>query len=218
MSIFNIYSYNYINILCHSWQRARFERPSTLNLEGDTPSKSKTPTPSPCLNTRTHASHTYFITPKMNEETARATVRQIFDYIIAQGSADYIGEPVSQLEHTLQAAQLARDAQCDDETVLGALLHDVGRFLPAADKMPKMIAADGTYVGRASHEIVGERYLREQGFPEKVCQLVGAHVMAKRYLTAVDKGYHDGLSDASQKTLKMQVSVLNTSPMVEGPS
>lgn len=140
------------------------------------------------------------------EQHARETVRQLFDFIKAQGDADYIGEPISQLEHSLQAAQLAQDSGADEETVLGALLHDVGRFIPAADKMPKMIATDGTYVGRASHEVVGERYLRELGFSEKVCQLVAAHVMAKRYLTAVDKEYYDGLSNASKNTLRMQVS------------
>jgi len=147
------------------------------------------------------------------EQRARDVVRQLFDFILAQGDADYIGEPISQLEHSLQSAHLAREAGADDETVLGALLHDVGRFIPAADKMPTMIAPDGTYVGRASHEVVGERYLRHLGFSEKVCQLVGAHVMAKRYLTAVDKGYYDGLSNASKNTLRMQVSNFSLFPL-----
>lgn len=144
--------------------------------------------------------------PTDAEQHAREIVQQLFEFIKAQGDADYIGEPISQLEHSLQAAQLAQDSGADDETVLGALLHDVGRFIPAADKMPKMIATDGTYVGRASHEVVGERYLRQLGFGEKVCQLVAAHVMAKRYLTAVDKEYYDGLSNSSKNTLRMQVS------------
>ena len=142
----------------------------------------------------------------MDEQTARTTIHQIFTLIHAQGSTDYIGEPISQLEHTLQAAQLARNAACDDETVLAALLHDVGRFLPAAQKMERMVAPDGTYVGRAGHEVVGEQFLREKGFPEKVCQGVGAHVLAKRYLTAVEGGYWEGLSEASKRTLEMQVS------------
>ena len=72
--------------------------------------------------------------------------------------------------------------------------------------MPSMIAADGSYVGKASHEIVGERYLRQLGFSEHICQLVGAHVMAKRYLTAVDRAYYDDLSSSSKTTLKYQVS------------
>jgi len=139
------------------------------------------------------------------EANVRTIVKELFAFITAQGNGDYLGERVSQLQHTLQAATLAQRAGADDQTVLGALFHDVGRFIPAADKMPAMIAPDGTYVGRASHEVLGERYLRQLGFGEKVCQLVGAHVMAKRYLTAVDEAYYDGLSESSKRTLKFQV-------------
>lgn len=139
------------------------------------------------------------------ERHAHECVKQLFHFITLQGQGDYIGEKVSQLEHSLQAAQLAVDSGADDDTVLGALLHDVGRFIPAAEKMPAMIAPNGTFVGRQSHERLGETYLRGLGFSETICQLVGAHVMAKRYLTAVDKGYYDGLSQSSKTTLKYQV-------------
>src|ERR1700709_1244932 len=115
------------------------------------------------------------------EANVRATIKELFAFIIAQGDGDYIGEKVSQLQHSLQTATFAQNAGADDETVLGALLHDVGRFIPAANKMPSMIAADGIYYGKASHEVLGERYLRQLGFSETICQLVGAHVMAKRY-------------------------------------
>ena len=140
------------------------------------------------------------------EANAQATVKQLFGYIVAQGDADYLGEKVSQLQHTLQAATLAQKAGADEETILGALFHDVGRFVPPAEKTAAMTAPNGTYVGKASHEVVGERYLRYLGFSEKICQLVGAHVMAKRYLTAVDPAYYDGLSQPSKKSLKLQVS------------
>jgi putative nucleotidyltransferase with HDIG domain len=136
---------------------------------------------------------------------AEETIATLFSFLAAQGSSDYLGERVSQLEHSLQAAYLAHKAGADDETIIAALLHDVGRFIPQSREMPKMIAPGGTYIGTASHEVVGERYLRELGFSEKVCQLVGAHVTAKRYLTAVDKGYYDGLSQSSKQTLKYQV-------------
>ncbi|EXJ75416.1 uncharacterized protein A1O5_02112 [Cladophialophora psammophila CBS 110553] len=138
------------------------------------------------------------------ERHARDCVKELFQFIAVQGKGDYLGEHVSQLEHTLQAGQLAVQASADDDTVLGALLHDVGRFIPAAEKMPAMIAADGVFVGRESHEILGEKYLRGLGFSESICQLVGAHVMAKRYLTAVDKDYYNGLSRSSKTTLKFQ--------------
>ena len=143
------------------------------------------------------------------ERHALACVKELFHFLEIQGQGDYLGEKVSQLEHCLQAAQLAVEAGAHEDTILGALLHDVGRFIPAAEDMPAMIAADGMFVGRESHEILGEKYLRGLGFNETICQLVGAHVMAKRYLTAVDQGYYEGLSQSSKTTLKFQVRLFS---------
>jgi len=142
------------------------------------------------------------------EEHTRATIKTLFAFLHAQGQGDYLGERVTQLEHSLQCADLATQSveyKNDPEVILAALLHDVGRFIPAAEKMDKMITPDGQYVGRMSHEILGESYLRQIGFSERVCKLVGAHVMAKRYLVATDKTYHDGLSETSKRTLRFQV-------------
>jgi len=139
---------------------------------------------------------------------ARQTIQTLFSYLEAQGQADYIGEPISQLEHSLQAAALAKEAGSDDETVMAALLHDVGRFIPTAKDMPKMIATDGTFVGTESHELMGEKYLRGLGFSEKICEIVGAHVWAKRYLTATEESYWEGLSKSSKVTLEFQVREL----------
>ncbi len=150
-----------------------------------------------------------------DERSVQDTVKQLFSFIEAQGQGDYLGEAISQVQHSLQCATLAQQSGADDETIIGGLLHDVGRFIPAAEKMESMIAPDGTYIGKASHEIMGEQYLRQLGFSEKVCQLVGAHVMAKRYLTAVDKGYYDGLSQSSKMTLKFQVSAIPFRPHIK---
>ncbi len=62
----------------------------------------------------------------------------------------------------------------------------------------------GGSLGKMSHEAVGEQYLRENGFPDKVCSLVGAHVVAKRYLTATRPEYLAALSSASQASLRYQ--------------
>ena len=40
----------------------------------------------------------------------------------------YDGEAVSELEHALQCAELARDGAADEELQLACLLHDVGRY------------------------------------------------------------------------------------------
>jgi putative nucleotidyltransferase with HDIG domain len=142
------------------------------------------------------------------EKHTQATIKTLFKFLQAQGQGDYLGEKVTQLEHSLQCAHLAAQSAeqgHDMEVVLAALLHDVGRFIPAAEKMGKMVTQDGRYIGRQSHEILGEAYLRQIGFSDKVCQLVGAHVIAKRYLVTTDQRYYDGLSETSKRTLKFQV-------------
>jgi predicted HD phosphohydrolase len=53
----------------------------------------------------------------------------------AHGAARY-GEDVTQLEHALQCAALARWARADDEVVLAALLHDLGHLVTRAPEVP----------------------------------------------------------------------------------
>ncbi|KAI2703862.1 hypothetical protein CBS147317_5155 [Penicillium roqueforti] len=152
------------------------------------------------------------------EEHTRATIKTLFQFLHAQGQGDYLGEQVTQLEHSLQCAYLATQSPehgNDPEVIVAALLHDVGRFIPAAEKMEKMITPDGQYLGRQSHEALGEFYLRQIGFSEKVCKLVGAHVMAKRYLVATDQCYYDALSETSKRTLKFQGGGYNNEQIQE---
>ncbi|KZT54296.1 hypothetical protein CALCODRAFT_557043 [Calocera cornea HHB12733] len=148
----------------------------------------------------------------MTTDAPQHTVDHLFHLLISQGDADYIGEKVSQLQHCLQAAHLAQSAGSDEETILAALLHDIGQFLPE-DAAEAMMTEQGS-VGRQGHEQLGATYLAELGFSRKVCDLVGAHVVAKRYLTAIDKSYYDGLSDASRMSLRFQGGPF-TSPEVE---
>lgn len=145
------------------------------------------------------------LSSEANAAAVEKTVDDLFTILEIQGKTDYLGERVSQLEHSLQCAYLAAQAQADDETIVGSLLHDVGRFISQDERMRLMTGDDGKPLGALSHEVVGEIYLRQLGFSEKVCQLVGAHVMAKRYLTATDPSYYDALSSTSKGTLKYQV-------------
>lgn len=119
------------------------------------------------------------------------------------GDSDYIGEPVTQLEHMSQAAELAIDEGHDDEVVLAAFFHDIGHICVNQNELNNM---DG--YGIKSHEKVGADFLREKGFPEKIAQLVENHVPAKRYLTFKYPEYLDSLSDASRKTLEFQGGVM----------
>ncbi|OAA66495.1 Metal-dependent phosphohydrolase, HD subdomain protein [Niveomyces insectorum RCEF 264] len=134
----------------------------------------------------------------------REVIRTLFSFLDAQGQGDYMGEAVSQLEHSLQAAALAVEHGADEPTILAALLHDVGRFIPEAKSLPPLIAPDGSTFGTEKHEEVGEVYLRKLGFPPAVYEVVGAHVWAKRYLCATEPAYWAALSKLSKITLELQ--------------
>ena len=88
------------------------------------------------------------------------------------------------------------------------MLHDIGQFLPAnllSEQIQELKSANNSVsVGRVGHEVIGEHYLRSLGFGETVCRLVGSHVAAKRYLTAIDPAYYATLSSASKKSLQFQ--------------
>jgi len=128
-----------------------------------------------------------------------ATVNEIFDLYAKHGAEEYAGEKVSQLEHMVQAAQLAMDGGYDDEVVLAAFLHDVGHLLPIQHASESM---DG--YGMMDHEKVGAQYLLRMGFSERMCKLIASHVNAKRYLTWKYPEYYEQLSGASKKTLEYQ--------------
>ena len=135
----------------------------------------------------------------MNHQQVIARVFGLYERF---GASDYIGEPVSQLEHMSQAAELAMAEGCDDEVVLAAFFHDIGHLCAeGADNM-------GGY-GVVSHERLGADYLREAGFSERLARLVEYHVQAKRYLTLREPGYYAQLSEASRRTLEYQGGVMS---------
>ncbi|MHC8405255.1 phosphonate degradation HD-domain oxygenase [Pseudomonas sp. TMB3-21] len=129
-------------------------------------------------------------------------VEEVFGLYERFGDSDYIGEPVSQLEHMSQAAELAMAEGFDDEVVLAAFFHDIGHIC-AADNAENM----GGF-GVVSHERLGADYLRRAGFSERLARLVEYHVQAKRYLTLREPDYFERLSEASRRTLEYQGGVM----------
>jgi putative nucleotidyltransferase with HDIG domain len=127
--------------------------------------------------------------------------------ILQQGAAyDYIGEPISQLEHALQCAQRAKNANADDETIVAALLHDIGHLL---------VHDDTNGLGAADHEKIGAAYVLEKGFSQKIADLIRGHVDAKRYLTFVNPTYYERLSSASKETLILQGGPMDEAQALE---
>lgn len=131
-------------------------------------------------------------------------VNLVFDLYVKFGHADYIGEPVSQIEHMCQSAQLAQKEGYDSEVILAAFFHDLGHLFAMDRQLENM----GGY-GVKRHEQIGADFLREMGFPEKIAKLVENHVQAKRYLTFRYPEYLQKLSEASLKTLGYQGGVMS---------
>lgn len=115
------------------------------------------------------------------------------------GNADYIGEPVSQLEHMAQCAAIAEEEGFGEEVILAAFFHDIGHFCEHFMQVDHM---DG--FGIVDHERLGADFLRSRGFSEKIALLVQNHVEAKRYLTWRFPAYYEKLSEASKRTLEFQ--------------
>jgi 2-amino-1-hydroxyethylphosphonate dioxygenase (glycine-forming) len=130
-------------------------------------------------------------------------VEEVFGLYQRFGNEDYIGEPVSQMEHMSQSAQLAIQEGFSDDVVLAAFFHDIGHICVMKNKADSM----GGF-GVKSHEKIGADFLREKGFPETIARLVENHVQAKRYLTFKYPQYYNNLSEASKQTLTYQGGVM----------
>jgi phosphonate degradation associated HDIG domain protein len=139
----------------------------------------------------------------MTEEKARAIVEEVFSLYENYGNEDYIGEPVSQVEHMCQAAQLAEQEGFDEEVVLAAFFHDIGHLCEHIIPVSYM---DG--YGVADHEALGANFLKENFFSEKIAKLVESHVRTKRYLTYRFPDYYEKLSPASKITLSKQGGIM----------
>jgi phosphonate degradation associated HDIG domain protein len=135
----------------------------------------------------------------MTTELAQQITDEIMDLYKGYGGAEYAGEKVSQLEHMVQAAQLAEEQGYEEEVILAAFLHDIGHISEAAKGDNEM----GEF-GIRDHEELGADFLRQKGFSKKVARLVESHVEAKRYLTIKDPAYYAQLSEASKVTLEYQ--------------
>jgi phosphonate degradation associated HDIG domain protein len=132
-----------------------------------------------------------------------STVDDLFALYEAKGSLHY-GEGVTQNDHALQCAALAREDGVKSALIVAALFHDVGHLVLDVQ------GNEGFDMGHDDdrHEALGARLLAPL-FGPTVAQPVALHVIAKRWLCSKELRYHERLSGASKETLKAQGGLLS---------
>jgi phosphonate degradation associated HDIG domain protein len=107
-------------------------------------------------------------------------------------------EDVTELDHALQTAALARADGAPDHLIAAALLHDVGHLVSDDN-----VGLDDELTEDLQHERVGARHLAHW-FGPGLTAPVALHVAAKRYLCALEPAYLAGLSPSSVRSLGLQ--------------
>jgi phosphonate degradation associated HDIG domain protein len=129
-------------------------------------------------------------------------VDEIVELFAQHGAVAYHGECVSQAEHALQAADLARRDGAPNWLIVAALLHDLGHLLAGQEEDLAERGIDGR------HEMAGCAWLAKY-FGSEVTEPIRLHVDAKRYLCTVDPDYVAGLSPASRSSLTLQGGLMD---------
>ena len=127
----------------------------------------------------------------------KMTMDEIGALFDVRGSCQYSGEPVTQLEHALQSAQLAERAGASHEMITACLLHDFGHMWNDRGETPTLRGVDDRHQFHGVSALMGI-------FGPAVLTPIRLHVDAKRYLCATDKDYWTGLSEDSKRSLALQ--------------
>jgi len=149
----------------------------------------------------------------MTDRIPTEVVDLLADLFAEQGGSEYLGEPVTQAEHMLQAAAYAEAAGASNALVAAALLHDVGHLFKG-DSTGGISGAELMAGTDNRHSHTGADWLGAW-FPDAVTEPVRLHVAAKRYLCAVEPDYFDRLSEASVYTLSVQGGPMNADAVAE---
>jgi phosphonate degradation associated HDIG domain protein len=136
-------------------------------------------------------------------ETKNDIIADILNLFNDKGHSEYGGEAVTQLEHALQTATLARENNASDQLITAALLHDIGHLLHDLPNDAPLKGIDDVHENKAAV------FLRKY-FPEAVTEPVRLHVMAKRYLSSTEETYYSLLSEPSKQSLVLQGGLMSS--------
>jgi phosphonate degradation associated HDIG domain protein len=131
-----------------------------------------------------------------------SSIDEVFALLDSGGRAAYFGEPVTVLEHSLQAAWFVQRKGAEDSLIAAALLHDLGHLMHSQGE-------DAAHRGLdTQHEELAAAALGEH-LPASVLDPIRLHVAAKRYLCFAEPRYLAALSPASQESLALQGGPMN---------
>jgi predicted HD phosphohydrolase len=123
--------------------------------------------------------------------------------LLARGADVYDEPDVDALSHALQCGALLRLERADDvELAVAGLVHDISDIADPHD--------------HRDHDRRGADLVRPL-LGDRVAALVGAHVLAKRYLVATEPSYRAALSPRSVATLVDQGDALADTELRQDP-
>ena len=122
---------------------------------------------------------------------------EVFELLESGGGEAYFGEPVTVLEHSLQAAWFVQQGGRESTLVAAALLHDLGHLLHSEGEDAATRGLD------TQHEELAVAALGDH-LPASVLDPIRMHVAAKRYLCFAEPDYLAALSPASVESLALQ--------------
>jgi [1-hydroxy-2-(trimethylamino)ethyl]phosphonate dioxygenase len=132
------------------------------------------------------------------------SVEALFALLSAGGGEAYFGEPVTVLEHCLQAAWFVGRKGAEEPLIAAALLHDVGHLVHDAGEDAAQRGVD------TRHEELGVEALAGH-LSAPVLDPIRLHVAAKRYLCFAQPRYFASLSPASVESLALQGGPMSVS-------
>lgn len=129
------------------------------------------------------------------------SIEDIENLFLRDGHVAYAGEGINQLEHALQCAQLAEQADASPALITAAFLHDIGHLLNPKGDTPTARGIDD------QHQFVASHHLKSI-FNQEVVAPVHLHVLGKRALCAMESAYYEALSPDSKRSLALQGGAL----------
>lgn len=129
-------------------------------------------------------------------------VDDVFALLESGGGTAYFGEPVSVLEHSLQAAWFVERGESSSALIAAALLHDLGHLLHTEGEDAATRGLD------TRHEELAVAALADR-LPAAVLDPIRLHVAAKRFLCFAEPDYLAALSPASAQSLALQGGPMN---------